>query len=33
MGHKLTRDTEVAEFVYWWRAWELKYLRGIEPSG
>ena len=32
MGHKLIRATELAEFVYCSRAWELKYLRGVEPS-
>lgn len=32
MGHKLIRATELAEFVYCSRAWELKYLRSIEPS-
>ena len=32
MGHKLIRATELAEFVYCSRAWELKYLRGLEPS-
>ena len=32
MGHKLIRATELAEFFYCSRAWELKYLRGVEPS-
>ena len=32
MGHKLIRATELVEFVYCSRAWELKYLRGVEPS-
>jgi len=32
MGHKLIRATELAEFIYCSRAWELKYLRGVEPS-
>ena len=32
MGHKPIRATELAEFVYCSRAWELKDLRGVEPS-
>ncbi len=32
MPLKLIRATELAEFVYCSRAWELKYLRGVEPS-
>ena len=32
MPRKLIRATELAEFVYCSRAWELKYLRGVQPS-
>jgi hypothetical protein len=32
MPHKLIRATEIAEFVYCSRAWELKYLHGVQPS-
>jgi hypothetical protein len=30
---KLIPATELAEFVYCAKAWELKYVRGAEPSG
>ncbi len=32
MDRKLIRATELAEFVYCSRAWELKYIRGVQPS-
>lgn len=32
MPRKLIAATELAEFVYCAKAWELKYVRGIEPS-
>jgi hypothetical protein len=32
MARKLIPATELAEFVYCAKAWELKYVRGIEPS-
>ena len=33
MSRKLIAATELAEFVYCAKAWELKYVRGVEPSG
>ena len=33
MSRKLIAATELAEFVYCAKAWELKYIRGVEPSG
>lgn len=32
MSRKLIAATELAEFVYCAKAWELKYVRGVEPS-
>jgi len=32
MSRKLIPATELAEFVYCAKAWELKYVRGVEPS-
>jgi hypothetical protein len=32
MPRKLIRATELAEFVYCSRTWELKYMRGVQPS-
>jgi hypothetical protein len=32
MTRKLIPATELAEFVYCAKAWELKYVRGVEPS-
>ena len=32
MPRKLIRATELAEFVYYSHAWELKYLPGVQPS-
>ena len=32
MPRKLISATELAEFVYCAKAWELKYVRGVEPS-
>lgn len=32
MRRRLISATELAEFVYCAKAWELKYVRGIEPS-
>ncbi len=32
MPRKLISATELAEFVYCAKAWELKYVRGAEPS-
>ncbi len=32
MPGKLIAATELAEFVNWAKAWELKYVRGVEPS-
>ena len=31
MSRKLIAATELAEFVYCAKAWELKYVRGVEP--
>ena len=32
MSRKLIAATELAEFVYCAKAWELKYVRRVEPS-
>jgi hypothetical protein len=32
MSRKLIAATELAEFVYCAKAWELKYVRGVVPS-
>lgn len=32
MRRRLISATELAEFVYCAKAWELKYVRGVEPS-
>lgn len=32
MPRELIAATELAEFVYCAKAWELKYVRGVEPS-
>jgi hypothetical protein len=32
MRKKLISATELAEFVYCAKAWELKYVRGVKPS-
>jgi len=32
MPRKLISATELAEFVYCAKAWELKFVRGVEPS-
>jgi hypothetical protein len=32
MPRKLIPATELAEFVYCSRAWELKYVHGVQPS-
>jgi len=32
MSHKLIAATELAEFIYCAKAWELKYVRRVEPS-
>lgn len=32
MSRKLIAATELAEFLYCAKAWELKYVRGVEPS-
>lgn len=32
MSHKLIAATELAEFVYCAKAWELKYVRGVKSS-
>lgn len=32
MSRKLIAATELAEFVYCAKAWELKYVQGVEPS-
>lgn len=32
MSRKLIAATDLAEYVYCAKAWELKYVRGVEPS-